>query len=75
MNENTEKKTIDYKAIAKKAFYVGAGIGSVLVCYMGLRSGYKLGRTDGMDYVLRTLLDYNADEGAKFIQYCVDNNK
>lgn len=66
MNENTEK-TIDYKEVAK----VG---GAMLVCFVGLRSAYKLGRIDGTQYVINCLKGYNPDESAKFIQYCVKNN-
>lgn len=69
MNENTEK-TIDYKEVAKKALLTGA----MLVCFVGLRSAYKLGRIDGTQYVINCLKGYNPDESAKFIQYCVENN-
>lgn len=75
MNENTEKKTIDYKEVAKKALLTGAKVGgAMLVCFVGLRSAYKLGRIEGIEYVINCLNGYNPDESAKFIQYCVENN-
>ena len=74
MNENTEK-TIDYKEVAKKALLTGAKVGgAMLVCFVGLRSAYKLGRFEGIEYVINCLKGYNPDESAKFIQYCVENN-
>ena len=75
MNENTEKKTIDYKEVAKKALLKGAKFGgAMLVCFVGLRATYKIGRIDGIQYVINCLKGYNPDESAKFIQYCVKNN-
>ena len=71
MNENTEKKTIDYKEVAKKALLKGA---MLVFCFVGLRATYKIGRIDGTQYVINCLKGYNPDESAKFIQYCVKNN-
>ena len=70
MNENTEKKTIDYKEVAKKALLTGAKVGgAMLVCFVGLRSAYKLGRIDGIQYVINYLKGYNPDESVKFIWF------
>lgn len=75
MNENTEKKTIDYKEVAKKALLTGAKVGGAMLgCHMLLCCGYKLGNRDGIKYVLNALKAHNPEESAKFIQYCMENN-
>ena len=72
--ENTEK-TAALKEQAKEKFCVCAGVGGAMLgCYMLLCCGYKLGKRDGIGYVLNALKAYNPEESAKFIQYSMENN-